>query len=140
MAAPTIRTSGQHFVQPDGDESHIPVEVPSAVHWTRLPPLNTVGQSGVSHALPVQDRSHLHAELQFTRSHALLPEHVTVQRESLAQSTLRQAFDPTQLIVQLQPGGQRMFPQLLVLEHSTRHVRATSSHDVQSGGQLGTTQ
>lgn len=128
-------------MQPDGDESHLPVEVPSSVHWTRLPPLLAVGQSGVSHdPFPEQVKSHLHAELQSTRSHAFGPVQVTRHFESRAQSMSRQAFEPVQLIVQVQPDGQVTFPQPFELVHSTRQVRATSSHVVQSSGQFGTTQ
>lgn len=78
--------------------------------------------------------------LQSTVWHALGPEHVIAHREPLKQLMSLQASPPMQLIVQSQPDGQVTFPQLSLVEHSTRHVRASSSHEVQSLGQFDTTQ
>ncbi len=82
----------------------------------------------------------MQAERQSTVLHESLPEHVIAHREPLKQSMLLHALSPMQLIVQSQPDGQVTFPQLSLDEHSTRHVRASSSHEVQSFGQFGTTQ
>ena len=134
-------TTPQHFVQPDAwAESQMPVGVPSSVQYTRLAPLPTVGHDGTLHAPSAQIRSHLHAELQSTVSHASRPEQLIVQLEPPKQSTSLHALAPTQLIVQSQPFGHVTLPQLSLLVHSIAHVCACSSHVVQSGGQFGTTQ
>jgi hypothetical protein len=141
MAAFVSRTAHQHFVQPDAwAESHMPVSVPSFVHSTRLAPFPTVGQSGVLHAPATQLRSHLQAELQLTVSHASSPTQLMAHRDPLKQSMSLHALPPTQLIVQSQPAGQVTLPQLFALVHSTTQVCAFSSQDVQSAGQLDTTQ
>lgn len=77
---------------------------------------------------------------QSTLWQALVPVQLIAQREPLKQSMSLHAFVPVQLIVQSQPDGHVTRPQLPVPEHSTRHVRVSSSHEVQSLGQFGTTQ
>src|SRR5689334_22976404 len=84
MAAATIRTAAQHFVQPAAcSESQFALFVPSVVHCSWLPPLPTVGHAGVRQAPLAQDRSHWHADAQSTASQAPLPKHVIVHREPL---------------------------------------------------------
>jgi len=59
MAAASIRTAAQHFVQPAARaESQLPVVVPSLVHSIRLPPLPVNGQLGVLQAPVPHVRSH----------------------------------------------------------------------------------
>jgi hypothetical protein len=118
----------------------MPVSVPSVVHSTWLAPFPVVGHSGVLHASPWQARSHLHAFEHDTMSHALLPVQVIMQRDPIGQSMLRHALLPVQVMVQVHPLGHVTLPQLSALVHVATHVRCTSSHVVQSLGQLLTTQ
>lgn len=93
------------------------------------------------HAPEAHSRSHWHASSQSTSPHAPAPPHVIAQREPDRHSTSLHAPAPLHAIVHVQPDGHVIVPaQPAVDVHSTKHVRAVSSHDVQSAGQFGTMQ
>jgi hypothetical protein len=100
-----------------------------------------MGHVTVSHAPEAHVRSHWHALSQSMSLHALGPLQLIVQRELLLHVTSLQLPLPLQLIVQFQPDGH-----VIVLSQSsgalqsTVHVRALSSHVVQSSGQFCSTQ
>ena len=141
MAAESIRTAAQHFVQPAAwAESQFPVMVPSLVHSTRLAPLPTNGQLGALQAPAAHVKSHWQALAHNRVSHASVPEQFTVHVELVLQVMSLHALAPVQLIVHDQPGGQVTLPQLSALVHSAVQVFMTSSQVVQSLGQVGMTQ
>jgi len=124
-------------MQPCGVESQGVALVPSTVQ--RTPPV-AVGQLLTPHAPAAQVTSHAQASRQLMLPHAPVPMHATEQVEPFWHVTLSQALSPLQLIVQVQPLGQVTNPQVSALEHSAVQVFITSSHEVQSLGQFGTTQ
>lgn len=141
MAAATIRTAPQHLAQPAAwVESQFAVVVPSVVHSTSPAPFPTDGQLGVSHEPAAQVRSHLQASAHDTESHALVPLQVIAHDVPVGQVMSLHALGPIQLIVQVQPVGQSMLPQLSAVVQSAVQVIAAVSQDVQSRGQLATTQ
>lgn len=103
-------------------------------------PLPLVGHTGVLHAPAAQSRSQAQADPQDTFSHASVPEHVIEHFASFSQVMSAHALPPVQWIVHSQPDGHVTLLQLSALVHSAVHVRATSSHSVQSRGQPETTQ
>jgi hypothetical protein len=142
MARSSSGTAGQQPAQLGARaESQGVADVPSSVHRTWLAPLPRIGHEIVSQAPEAQVRSHWQAASQSMLSHALVPLQLIVQREFPAHVMSLQLPSPLQLIAQFQPDGQVITPsQSPGALHSTVHVRAASSHEVQSLGQFCSTQ